>query len=173
MVKEKGIEELVTAFLNLRQKGHRLHLFLIGPFEEHLDPVDIKIKKLMIASNGIHHFGMQDNPENFTIASDLFCLPSYREGFPMVVLEAAALKIPAIVSDVIGCVDTVIKDETGLVFKARSADAIEQTMIKFLNDSSLAKRLGENAYQYVIVNFSNEIYAKYYLKEYDKHYQTI
>jgi glycosyltransferase involved in cell wall biosynthesis len=88
---------------------------LIGPFEDDLDPIDENTKQIILSDPSIHHLGFQKNPSYFMRASDFLCLPSYREGFGLVTIEAATVGIPTLASRIYGITDAVIDGVTGLL----------------------------------------------------------
>jgi glycosyltransferase involved in cell wall biosynthesis len=103
LVKDKGINELIHAFCRLYEENSKLSLFLVGTIEKNLDPLLIEVEKLIFHHPGIRFVGFQNDIRPFLAASDALVFPSYREGFPNVVLQAGAMGLPSIVTDINGC----------------------------------------------------------------------
>ncbi len=119
MVKDKGIEELVTVFEEL-QKQYPLQLILIGPFERHLDPLSSQTLDIIINNPAINHISWSDSIEYYMDLADIFIHPSHREGFPNVILQAGAMHLPVICSNIPGNADIIQNEKTGLMFKAKN-----------------------------------------------------
>jgi glycosyltransferase involved in cell wall biosynthesis len=129
MVKDKGIEELINGFTIL-QSLHDLQLILIGPFEPELDPLPPYILEIIKNNADIIHISWSDNIEYYMDIADILVHPSHREGFPNVILQAGAMKLPVICSNIPGNNDIVRSEKTGLLFVVKShPDMIEK--IKF------------------------------------------
>lgn len=160
LVGDKGIKELIRAFEELKKSYSGLRLLLVGPIEEAGDCLDNETVQTIKDDFKIVYTGLQTNPEEYLRAVDLFCLPSYREGFPTVVLEAAAMKIPAIVTDVVGAKDTVVDEETGLLIPAKDHSSLVVAINRFLQNPELIDQMGEKAYQRVLEDFTLDIIAK-------------
>jgi glycosyltransferase involved in cell wall biosynthesis len=119
MVKDKGIEELVTVFEKL-QKYYPLQLILVGPFEPHLDPLSSETLDTIINNPAITHITWSDNIEYYMALADIFVHPSHREGFPNVILQAGAMHLPVICSDIPGNADIIQDEKTGLMFEVKN-----------------------------------------------------
>lgn len=116
------------------------------------------------ASSNIVFTGSVPDVERYNGASDVFVSPSYREGFGLVVIEAEAMGIPAIVSNVPGQIDAIVPNETGLDCEVKSAKSLEEAMEKLILDADLRKTLGANAKRFVEENFEQtKLFG--YLKE--------
>ena len=103
IVRDKGIIELTEAFSRLYDKYRNIELLLVGPFEKDLDPIPERTEKAIISHPAINHVGFQSDVRPWLEKSDILAFPSYREGFPNVVLQAGAMGLPCIVSDINGC----------------------------------------------------------------------
>ncbi|MBD8490989.1 glycosyltransferase family 4 protein [Echinicola sp. CAU 1574] len=133
LVKDKGIDELVTAFLNSKIVNHS-KLVLLGDFEQELNPLDEETIRKIEDHPRIVQVNWSDHVEHYMAISDVLVHASHREGFPNVLLEAAAMQLPIICSDIMGNTDIVTNKKTGLVFpvkdKAVLKDAIEFAYVK-------------------------------------------
>ncbi|MNQ88204.1 putative glycosyltransferase EpsD [compost metagenome] len=141
--REKGIQELIQAFSMLKSKKSKFYMMLVGPDEEEI------IKRLeheiSAATSYIVTVGYTKTPEHYMSAADVFCLPSHREGFGTVILEAAASGIPAIGSNIYGVSDAISDGITGLLHEKKCHLDLAKKMQQLLDDRSLTKALGNNA----------------------------
>jgi glycosyltransferase involved in cell wall biosynthesis len=143
--RDKGIVELTHAFLELYMEDAGYHLILAGPFEPDLDPLPRDILNTIREHSNIHVIGYTDNPEKYLAMSDIFCLPSYREGFGSIVIEAAAIGIPCVATRIVGLVDAVIDGETGLLVPPKDAGALSSALRALMNNDELRVSMGESA----------------------------
>ena len=122
IVKDKGVDELLDAFDRLYKENNRLRLIMVGSYEDDLDPVSDKARHIMNNHPGIIMVGWRNDAEYFMHLAYALVHPSYREGFPNVLLQAGAMMCPVIWSRIEGNVDVVDHGKTGLVFEVRNAD---------------------------------------------------
>ena len=153
---DKGIVELVSAFESLDRGGAGIDLVLVGPMEPERDPVPRRVVARIAANPRIHLVGFTDQPEKYLGIADVFCLPSYREGFGTAVIEAAAMGVPAVVTSIIGLVDAVVAGETGLFVPPRDDRALASALSVMLADAKTARRFGEAARRRVVRLFDAE-----------------
>lgn len=163
--KEKGIIELVEAFKNICKKYEKLTLLILGPDEE-------KLKNEILSSFSMHKelirfVDFTDSPEKYMAASDVFVLPSYREGFGSVIIEAASCELPSIGSNIYGLNDAIEDDVTGLLVPVRSVKSLEIAMIKLIKNNKLLNDMGRNARLRATSHFSQEIITLEILKLYE------
>lgn len=149
---DKGINELLYAFLNIEKKYPNVKLFIMGGMDDY-DSIDTKLFTEAKSSQNIIFTGNVSNAEEYYAASDIFVAPSYREGFGLVVVEAEAMALPAIVSDVPGQTDAVKKDITGLICKVKSGDSLQKAMEKLIEDPKLRANMGNAAANYARNNY--------------------
>src|SRR5690606_32520717 len=102
-------------FENVYTKFRNTHLVLVGSFERSLDPLPSKVEKAIIQHPNIHSVGYQSNVINYFAFSDALAFPSYREGFPNVVMQAAAMQLNCIVSDINGCNEIIRNGSNGWI----------------------------------------------------------
>lgn len=164
--RDKGIEELVKAFLSAREKNSKLEFVIVGPFELEHDAVAPEILALISNTSSIHHLGFKSDPERYFSSADIFCLPSYREGFGTVVLEAAACGLPTIGTKIPGLVDAVVDGETGILVELKNISELETAILNLANDSELRSRLGANARKRAREDFDSEFLARVQWNEY-------
>jgi glycosyltransferase involved in cell wall biosynthesis len=164
LVRDKGIVELTEAWLQIRKRYHACHLVLVGPFEAR-DRVPASIRETLQADARVHLPGMDWNTAPLYAAMDLVVLPSYREGFPNVPLEAAAMRLPVITTRVPGCVDAVQDGVTGLLIPPRDARALAGAMRHYLDHPLLREAHGRAARDRVLREFRPEsIWEAVYLE---------
>jgi len=152
MNRDKGILDLAKAFCLLHEKFPKTKLVLVGPDEENLEPL---IRQMDDTNGDIIFYGSTPKPQDVLQLADVFCLPSYREGFGTSVIEASLLELPIICSDTYGLMETIVENQTGLRHKTRDVASILAQMEQ-MTDLNSRKRMGENGRQYVLQNFSAE-----------------
>ena len=145
MVGDKGINELVEAFKQLLKTHSSAKLFLVGSIEADLDPLRIETIHEMENNENIIAVGYQNDVRPFFKMADALVFPSYREGFPNVVMQAGAMGLPSIVTDINGCNEIIINKENGLIIPKKNVTELHDTMKLFLDDSELLIRLTENS----------------------------
>ena len=154
--KDKGVLDLANAFNKLNAPGQsELHLMVVGPDEGKMK----KQMKLILspsAKKRIHFVDFTDCPEKFMAAADIFCLPSYREGFGSVILEAAACGIPAVASRIYGLTDAVENGMTGLLHTAGDVSEMQTCLNKLINNSVLRNSMGKAARDRAVTFFGQE-----------------
>lgn len=159
---DKGVIDLANAFLILNKEFPQSRLIFVGPDEENIQD---KITKLGDNNATIVFYGATSNPQDVLQMADVFCLPSYREGFGTSVIEASLLKLPIICSDTYGLTETILDNNTGLRHKVKDVDSILSQMRKMM-DADLRNEMGANGRQYVLDNFSAEMISKQWLEFY-------
>lgn len=148
--RDKGVLDLIKAFLLVAEQLPELVLLLVGPDEEGLGA---EIDELRGKNARLHMLGGTAVPEEYMMAGDFFCLPSYREGFGSVVIEAAACGLPAICSDVYGLTDAVENGKSGFLHPVRDVKAIAALLERFSRDRSVREAMGEYARQRALTVF--------------------
>ena len=148
---DKGINELAEAFNRLQKKHLNTRLLLVGGDEENMTLV---VKKKVKDIESVLFYGVTPVPERFLQACDVFCMPSYREGFGTSILEASLLEKPIICSDTYGLFETIIENKTGLRHKVADVDSLYFAMEKLMKNQDLRAQLGQGGREYVLQNFS-------------------
>lgn len=144
VVEDKGIAELLEAFAALSVSRPDVHLVVVGPLEPERAPLSPAVHERLTRSRGVHYVGRQD-PVPYFQGADLFCLPSYREGFPTVVLEAAACGIPTVATRIVGNTDAVVDEATGLLVPVKQAAPLADAVGRLLDRADERLRLGAAA----------------------------
>lgn len=152
--RDKGVLDLVKAFARVSDKVPKLALLLVGPDEEMLGP---EIELAVGGGARLKLLGGTACPEEFMAASDFFCLPSYREGFGSVVIEAAACGLPAIASAIYGLTDAVEDGRSGFLHPPHDVNSIATLLERFAIDTELREEMGGYARRRAINQFSTEV----------------
>ncbi len=166
IVSEKGINELIASFVKLHKKYSHIKLLLIGPFEEDLDPVSPETYNSIQTHEAIISEGYQADIRKYLTISNVLAFPSYREGFPNVVMQAGAMEIPAIVTNINGCNEIIIESVNGLIIPVKDENALYYTMEKLILDKELLKELTRNARKEITSNYERAEFWKILLAEY-------
>jgi len=165
IVKDKGINELVEAFDRLSQK-EQVHLLLVGPKEDDMDPISEKTCELIERNKHIYAVGRQNDVRPYLAASDAFVLPSYREGVGMALLEANAMSVPCIASDIIGCNDVVIPMVNGELVEPMNLESLYNKMKDWVDNRDYVSKLAKGCRSYVLTRYKKENVINDYLCEY-------
>lgn len=160
---DKGINELAEAFNRLRIKYSNVRLLLVGGDEENMTPI---VKEKVSDIESVLFYGVTPKPERLLQACDVFCLPSYREGFGTSIIEASLLEKPIICSDTYGLMETIVENKTGLRHKVADANSLYFAMEKLVNNKDLRTHLGKGGRTYVLENFSAKDISKKWLEFY-------
>ena len=167
LVGDKGINELVAAFSRLNRELPATRLILVGPQEKELDPLSPATLSEIESNPAIEAVGNQADVRPWLIAADCHVLASYREGFPNVVIEAGAMGLPQIVTDINGANEIIINGRNGVIVPPKNADAIHASMSRMATDPAFRSVLAANA-RPLIASRYEQSYVRRCLKEYYK-----
>jgi glycosyltransferase involved in cell wall biosynthesis len=165
IVEDKGIHELVEAFFSLNGNAY---LLLVGPFEDEREPVKAKVKEAIATNPQIIHVGFQKDIRPFLAVADIFVFPSYREGFPNVVLQAAAMELPSIVTDINGSNEIITNNENGLIVPIKSTEALKSAMEELITTPGKRKSLAERARPSILDKYDQKKIWKAIAEEYEE-----
>ncbi len=154
LVGDKGIVELLEAWDILDPRGDAV-LLIVGPFESRDELAPETVRRIQ-RCRAIKHVPFTEDMPLVYAASDVVVLPSHREGFPNVPLEAAAMERPVVTTDAVGCVDAVVNGTTGLVVKVGDVAALAQAIARYLDAPSLRERHGAAGRARVLAQFAPE-----------------
>lgn len=143
IVKDKGIDELVSAFSRLYNEKGNIRLIIVGEYENSIDPIGQAADRIIQECPGIDYVGIQDDVRPWYAASDALVFPSYREGFPNVVIEAGAMNLPSIVTDINGSREIIIDGSNGMIIPPRSEKAVYDAMKTFLEDKEKVNNMAK------------------------------
>lgn len=167
LVRDKGINELVAAFKRLNNEYPFTRLILVGPEERELDPLKQETIDEIEANPAIKAVGLQNDVRPWLLASDCHVLASYREGFPNVVIEAGAMGLPSIVTDINGAREIIIDGENGVIIPSKDEEALYRAMKDFIENPEKVKRLAENA-RLLVASRYEQGFVRQCLKDYYK-----
>ena len=157
LVGDKGLNELVEAFALLNKENPKTRLLLLGEKEEELDQLKKETWAEIETNPAINYLGFNLDVRPYLCAADCLVLPSYREGFPNVVLEASSMELACIVTDINGSNEIVVNGETGLIVQPRSVDELRQAMISLAIDKQKTKKMGMEARRRIIDLYNTHI----------------
>lgn len=169
IVRDKGINELVEAFRHVREK-HSVRLVLVGRFEDALDPISDEARKTIEECDDIVYAGTQHGRDllAYYAAADCFVFPSYREGFPNTVLEAGAMGLPSIVTDINGSREIIENGKNGIIVPSKDADALAAAMERMVDDTDMRQLMARNARPMIASRFEQGFVRKCQLDFYDE-----
>lgn len=168
MTRDKGVEELIAAFEKAQLVVPNMRLVLVGPYEAEVDAVEASTLEKVKAHPRIDHLGFKTNPELYFSAADVFCLPSYREGFGTVVLEAAACGLMSIGTRIPGLVDSIAENETGLLVEKKNIEDLKEKLIYIAKNPELRKKLSAQARLRARAEFDSDYMARLQWEEYQR-----
>lgn len=166
MVSDKGINELIYVFIRLYQENTKIRLLLVGPFEKDLDPVFPEVEEQILHHPGISFVGWQSDVRPFLAASDAFVFPSYREGFPNVVMQAGAMGLASIVTDINGCNEIIVDGKNGVIIPSKDEEALYQAMKDFVAHPEKVKQMAANARPMIASRYEQKMVWEALLEEY-------
>ena len=166
LTRDKGITELIEAFRTLQQRYKDIDLVLAGPYESIRDTLPTGSLKELSANTHIHSVGFASRPEEYLAIADIFCLPSYREGFGSVIIEAGAMNLPSVATRVTGLVDSVVDGETGILVPPKDAKALAGALEEMVKSADLRHQMGRAARQSVVQHFDAAVINQAVVDEY-------
>lgn len=166
IVKDKGIEELLEAYSKLSDEHDDTKLLIVGTEEPMTNPISSRARKILESNKGIVRTGFLDDIRPALESSDSLVLPSYREGFPNVVLQAACMSVPSIVSDISGCNEIIQDRKNGLVVPSKSANDLYHAMKKIASDREFLIDLASKSRDSVIEKYDRQKFHQMILAEY-------
>ena len=169
IVKDKGVEELCRAFEKL-SKSENVRLILVGPNEGNLDPISDEAWEIIKNNPMIEYVGPQwgDDLLVYYAASDCFVFPSYREGFPNTVIEAGAMNLPCIVTDINGSREIIVDGENGMIVPPRDAEALYRAMKTMLTTDDKRNNMARKARKLIADRYEQSFVRKCLYDFYDE-----
>ncbi len=166
IVGDKGINELIEAFTNLKSKNSKL--LLVGTFEEELDPLQKDTYEEIQNNENIITVGFQKDVRPYFLISDALAFPSYREGFPNVVMQAGAMELPSVVSDINGCNEIIVQNENGLIVPSRNVEMLQEAMEQMIINKENYLKMKSNARKMIEERYDQNFVWKALLDEYNR-----
>lgn len=169
IVQDKGINELCYAMEKLSLVTSA-RLFLVGPLEDKLDPISDKVRSIIEDSKSIVYVGPKFNDEllSYYAASDCFVFPSYREGFPNTVLEAGAMGLPCIVTDINGSREIIKEGINGMIVPSKNVDALYNAMLLMIQDKNERELMASNARKMIAERYEQSFVRQCLYNFYDE-----
>ena len=165
LVRDKGINELVLAFSKLENSN--VKLLLVGSQEFDLDPLLPNTLNEIKINTNIISVGFQNDVRPYFAISNCLVFPSYREGFPNVVMQAGAMELPSIVSDINGCNEIIVQNENGIIIPVKDVESLKLAMIKLKEDEVLYQKLKQNSRLMIVSRYEQSVVWNALLNEYN------
>ena len=183
LVKDKGINELVAAFRQLTEKLNNTEsalrnssanniknrypkLLLVGPLEPELDPLLPETLNEMEHNKNILTVGYQKDVRPYLATADALIFPSYREGFPNVVMQAGAMELPSIVTNINGCNEIIKNNKNGIIISVKNRDEIYNALLKLMSDLNLYNKMKSEARENIVQHYDQKLIWNAILAEY-------
>ncbi|WP_026894270.1 glycosyltransferase family 4 protein [Clostridiisalibacter paucivorans] len=148
ITEEKGVFELLRAYKNLVESKYDVGLILCGPTEIKNVQNSVLFDEIRELPN-VQYFGQVDNPLEYMACCDIFVLPSWREGFGLVNIEANSVGSPVITTNIVGCKDSIEDQKTGILVESKNVSALFEALLLLIEDPELRKEMGQNGVQRV------------------------
>lgn len=168
IVRDKGINELVQAFLKLYTTNALIRLVLVGELEQNLDPINDQTLQNIELYDDILAVGPTDDVRPWYAASDCFVMPSYREGFPNTVIEAGAMGLPSIVTDINGSREIIVDGENGVIVPPEDVDSLYEAMKTMIESNLLRKKMANKSREMIESRFEQSFVRKCLYDFYDE-----
>lgn len=171
LVKDKGINELLAAFKeiqNSKLKTKDSKLLLVGFFEQDLDPLLPETLQEIEQTPNIITTGFQQDVRPYFAISNALVFPSYREGFPNVVMQAGAMGLPSIVTDINGCNEIIVEGENGVIIPPKNSKALSDAMLEMMNNQDFYSKLKSNSRPMIESRYEQSLVWNELLKEYNR-----
>ncbi|MEP7141328.1 MAG: glycosyltransferase family 4 protein [Ferruginibacter sp.] len=166
LTRQKGVEELLTAFDRILPSNAKIKLIILGRYEQHLDPIDDKYIDQIETNPQIVHLGYKNDVRPYLALSNLFVFPSYREGMPNVVLQAGSFDLPCIVTDIPGSNEIIKDGYNGLIVSKKNADELFKAINYLIENEEIRKSMGRHARNEVHRKYDRKIILEELKKEY-------
>ena len=164
IVKDKGVNELIEAFKMLNNKYKNIKLLLVGKFEQDLNPIKEENKKFMLECSNIKLVDFQNDLRKYLAITDLFVLPSYREGLPNALIEAGSFGIPLLATDINGCNEIIIDGTNGKLVKVKDSQSLYSGIENLYTDKDLYNKIKSSVRDTIVLRYDQ----KYFFEELHK-----
>lgn len=158
IVKDKGIDELISVFIQLKKIYIHIKLLLIGDYENELDHISVHSKKIMDSDKDIIYIKFQEDIRSFLAISNLFILPSYREGLPNVLIEAGSYGVPLVATNINGCNEIIQHGENGALVNKKDEVSLYNEIEKFIVDKKYYNHVKKNVRKSIIERYSQKYF---------------
>jgi glycosyltransferase involved in cell wall biosynthesis len=168
LVGDKGVKELVTAFLKLESQVSGVKLLLVGPLEPELDPLDSQTMQAINQSDNIIQLGFQKDVRKYFSISNSLVFPSYREGFPNVVLQAGAMGLPTIATDISGCNEIITRGYNGILVPVKDDEKLFDGMLQLAINRVFCNELASNSRSVIVERYQQRLVWEAIEAEYNR-----
>lgn len=172
LVKDKGVNELINSFDDISKSNPSCRLLLLGYYEQERDPLEENTLRIINENPAIIERGFIKDIRPYLMLSSLLVFPSYREGFPNVVLQAAAMQLPAIVTDINGCNEIIQNNHNGLVIPKKNLEALKEAILYLIKNKSVLDDMKLSTRNFIQDNFNRGIIWKELLNMYTSEIKT-
>lgn len=155
VVKDKGVNELIEAFVKLTENYKNVKLLMLGSFEDS-DPINDYSREQIKSNKSIIYLGQQKDVKPYMKRMNTFVLPSYREGFGIVLMEAGAMELASISTNISGCNEVIINNDTGILVEKENVNELLERMIFFVKNKELIEKMGKAARKSVYNRFNQK-----------------
>jgi glycosyltransferase involved in cell wall biosynthesis len=166
LVTDKGVNELLMAFNEIEKKYKNIKLLLVGTYENELDPLLPKSMEIIKNNKKIINTGWVDDVRPYFSISKVLVFASYREGFPNVVMQAGAMELPSIVTNINGCNEIIEHKKQGLIIPVKDVNAIYSAMEYILTNPIDSKKMGIQSRINIVSKFERKKVWEAMLEEY-------
>lgn len=166
LVTDKGINELIESFRQINKEHPNAKLLLLGIFEKELDPILPETEKEIETNPNIITTGWQKDVRPFFAISDVLAFPSYREGFPNVVMQAGSMGLPSVVTDINGCNEIVDHMVNGIIIPPKDANSLYEGMKRLLEDQKVFNKLSKVTRRMIVERYERQFVWESLLEEY-------
>lgn len=167
LVGDKGINELVSSFNSINELYPHTKLLLVGSSEKHLDPLLPATEESISSNKSIMALGYQKDVRPYLAIADVFTFPSYREGFPNVLMQSCAMGVASIATYINGCNEIVVDGQTGVLVPPRNTQFLSEAMLEMLLNPELRKKIAASCRMSVVSRYEREYVWAEILKEYN------
>jgi glycosyltransferase involved in cell wall biosynthesis len=171
LVTDKGVNELIKAFNTINNQYPDIKLILVGSHEPDLDPLNVESLEIIKQNKNIISVGWQSDVRPYFAVANVLVFPSYREGFPNVVMQAGAMGLPSIVTDINGCNEIIIEGKNGVIIPPKDGEALKEAMISLLTNKEKRERLAAVSRQMIVDRYEQKMVWDALLAEY-KHLEV-
>lgn len=166
IVKDKGMDELAEAMKRLSHKNKKCRLILVGWYEKEGQGMTEEHDNFFRNSDSVSYVGFKKDVRPYLAAADALVFPSYREGFPRVVLEAGAMGLPSIVTDINGCNEIIVEGQNGVIIPPRDVESLYTAMLRFVDNREETEAMAANARRMIQERYEHQDVMKALLEMY-------
>lgn len=168
IVKDKGMDELAEAMNRLLRMNKKCKLMLVGWFEREQGSITEEHENFFRNNDSVSYVGYKKDVRPYLAAADALVFPSYREGFPRVVLEAGAMGLPSIVTDINGCNEIIVEGENGVIIPPRDKNSLYEAMLHFIDNPDKTTAMAANARRMIQEKYEHQDVVEALLEMYNE-----